>query len=361
MKVFKLNPKDRLEVQKFIRSGPKGHENIRAITLLLREGKQTRAEVADMLDITPRTVTNTCQNYDNFGLERALSDDPRPGQPMKFDDRIKSTIVALVCSNPPEGFDRWTLELIQGKSIENGIVDSISKEKIRLILKEHCLRPWQQKMWCVTELDEEYVERMEKILDLYERGDSKEAPLVCLDEKSVFLSEDSREALLASPGDIKKVDYEYRRNGRANVFFEIEPFGGIYTAEVTDTRTKKDFAHFLKGLSKKYESAKEISLVMDNLNTHNKSSLQESFGKEEATKIWKRFKIYYTPKHASWLNMAEIGIGMYSRQCLGRTRIPDIKTLKKKTKHWEKYVNEKGVTINWKFSKKIAREKMGYA
>ena len=99
---------------------------------------------------------------------------------------------------------------------------------------------------------------------------------------------------------------------------------------------------------------------MDNLNTHNKSSLDESFGKKEADKIWKRFEIYYTPKHASWLNMAEIAIGMYSRQCLGRTRIPDIKTLKRKTEHWENYMNKKGPTINWTFTKEIAREKMSY-
>ena len=157
----------------------KGHENIRAITLIFRDlGKQSRAEIADALDITPRTVTNTCQNYNDYGLERALKDDPRPGQPIKFDSRIHAKIVALVCSNPPEGFDRWTLELIQERSIEKGIVESISKEKIRIILKEHDLKPWLQKMWCVPKLDKQYIERMEKILDLYEKGDTKEKPLI---------------------------------------------------------------------------------------------------------------------------------------------------------------------------------------
>ncbi|MCY4644486.1 MAG: IS630 family transposase [Bacteriovoracales bacterium] len=355
-----MSDEDRKKLNQFIRSGPKGHENVRAITLLFRDKGQTRVETAATLDLTPQTVTNTCQNYDNFGLERTLKDDPRPGPPLKFHERVKAKIVALVCSDPPEGFDRWTLELIREESIEKDIVDSISKEKIRIILKEFYLKPWQQKMWCIPRVDKEYIERMEKILDLYEKGDTKEKPLICLDEKMLQLSEDSREATLIAPGEVKKMDYEYRRNGTANVFFALEPFGGHYTAKVTDRRTKKDFAIFLKELSKKYDSAQSISLVMDNLNTHNKSSLEETFGREEGEKIWKRFKIYYTPKHASWLNMAEIAIGMYSRQCLGRTRIPDMKTLKRKTESWERYVNEKGLTINWTFTKNIAREKMDY-
>lgn len=360
MAIFQLNSDDRSKLKKFIRSGPKGNENVRAITLLFRDKGQTRAEVADVLDLTPQTVTNTCQNYNDLGLERTLKDDFRPGQPIKFDEKIKAKIVALVCSEPPEGFDRWTLELIQNESTKNGIVDSISKEKIRIILKENYFKPWQQKMWCIPRLDEKYIERMEAILELYERGDSEKQPIVCLDEKPVFFREDSRESFLGRPGNIKKVDYEYKREGKANVFFAVEPFGGEYTAQVTDRRTKKDFANFLKYLLDKYRFAEEISLVMDNLNTHNKSSLEEVFEKDEADRIWDRFKIYYTPAHASWLNMAEIAIGMYSRQCLGRTRMPDIKTLKKKTKHWVKYINDKKVTINWSFTKEVAREKMGY-
>ena len=360
MAAFQLKPGDRNELKKFIRSGPKGNENVRAITLLFRDRGQTRAEVADALDLTPQTVTNTCQNYNDLGLERALKDDPRPGQPVKFDEKIKAKIVALVCSDPPEGFDRWTLELIRNKSVEGGIVDSISKEKIRIILKENCFKPWRQKMWCVPKLDEKYISRMEAILDLYERGNGEGNPVVCLDEKAVFFRTDSREAFLGRPGSIKKVDYEYKKMGGSNIFFAVEPFGGKYTARVTDRRTKKDFAGFLKYLSEKYEGAKEISLVMDNLNTHFKSSLEEAYEKEEADRIWNRFKVYYTPAHASWLNMAEIAIGMYSRQCLGKTRMPDVKTLKRKTEHWENYINEKGVTINWSFTKEIAREKMGY-
>ena len=156
-----------------IRSGMAGHEVVRAMTLILRDKGDTRSEVADTLDITPRTVTNTCSNYDNYGLERSLKDDPRPGTPKLFDNRVKTKVVALACSNPPEAFDRWTLELIKTEAEKRGLVDSISKESIRIILKEHDLKPWQQRMWCIPNLNKEYIERMEKILDLYEHGDSK--------------------------------------------------------------------------------------------------------------------------------------------------------------------------------------------
>ena len=359
-RAFYISVQDRKIVSQIIKQGKEGRAVSRALVLKMKDRNHTHAEIANIAEITPRTVINICNLYENNGLDSALNDALRIGRPIEFDDRVKSRIVAMVCSDPPEGFDRWTLELIRDKVIENKIVDSISKEKVRIILKEHDLKPWQQKMWCVPELDEEYIEKMETVLDLYERGDSKENPLICLDEKSVFLSEDSKEAILMSPGNTQKMDYEYKRNSRANVFFAVEPFDGFYKTEVTDRRTKKDFAYFLKRLSKKYHSAKKISLVMDNLNTHNKSSLEETFGKKEADKIWSQFKIYYTPKHASWLNMAEIAIGMYSRQCLGKTRIPDVHTLKKKTQRWEEYINEKGLTINWSFTKSVAREKMGY-
>ena len=359
-RAFRISNRDRRTIGKIIKKGINGRSVSRALVLKMKDRNHTHAEIANIVEITPRTVINICNLYENNGLNSALNDDLRIGRPTEFDDRVKAKIIALVCSYPPEGFDRWTLELIRDKVIGKKIVGSISKEKIRIILKEHDLKPWQQKMWCVPELNEEYIEKMEAILDLYERGDSKDFPLICLDEKLVHLRKDSREAILMSPGSPKKVDYEYQRNNKANVFFAVGPFGGHYTAAVTDRRTKKDFAHFLKKLSKEYPTVKEISLVMDNLNTHNKSSLEENFGEEEANKIWNRFKVYYTPKHASWLNMAEIAIGMYSRQCLGRTRIPDMEILKSKTQRWEKYINEKGVTINWTFTKLIAREKMGY-
>ena len=319
------------------------------------------AEVTDFLEITSRTVFNIEHNYESGGLEKALYDDPRPGSPVRLDARLKSYIVASVCSDPPEGFDRWTLELLQGEILRSELVETISLESIRLILKEHDLKPWQQRSWCVPKLDEEFIERMEDVLDVYAGAQANSSkPLVCLDEKPIQLLDHARPPSGIAPGQPAKIDYEYKRKGTCNVFCAVDPKSGHYIAEVTERRTREDFAKFLKTLSQNYESAEKITLVMDNLNTHNSKSLVECFGQEEGLRIWNRFDVHYTPKHGSWLNQAEIAINIYSRQCLGRSRIPDIELLRKKTAAWIRSINQKNVTINWTFNKTRAREKFNY-
>jgi len=330
MKIFELTADDFSAAKKFVRSGAAGHMVVRAMALILRHKGLTRAEAADSLDITPRTVTNICSNYDELGFDRSLVDDPRPGQPPVFDNKVKAKIVAMVCSDPPDGFDRWTLVLIREECISREMVDSISKEQIRIILQEHDLKPWQQKMWCIPDITEEYINRMEAILDLYDTPDTPSTPLVCIDEKPVVLFEDKRAPILMDEGSPKKVDYEYIRNGSCNVFFAVEPFQGKYYVKPTESRNGAEFATFLAEIANKYKTAKTINLVMDNLSTHTANSLVKTFGEKKGTAIWNRFTVYLTPKHGSWLNQAEIAIGMYSRQCLGKARIANIENLKKK-------------------------------
>jgi len=161
-------------------------------------------------------------------------------------------------------------------------------------------------------------------------------------------------------GEILKKDYEYQRNGSVNVFCAVEPKSGNYINTVTDRRTGSDFAKFIKSLSNKYEDVKKITLVMDNLSTHKEQSLINFYGEVEGEKIWRRFEICYTPKHASWLNQAEIAIGMYARQCLGDGRITDIKNLKLQTKAWNKRINKKKTKIQWRFTKQKARKSLDY-
>ena len=325
----------------------------------MKDQNFTNMEAASVAEVTPRTVINICQYYESGGLESALNDDPRPGQPPKFDDRIKSHIVAMICSEPPDGFDRWTLELIKEEAEKRKITDGISKEAARLILKEHDLKPWQYKMWCVPELTDEYVDRMNAILDLYERDYDGKNPVVCVDEKPVVMFGDIRQPMKFSEGQPNKYDYQYSRNGATNVFCGVEPKKGRYFTEVTKNKKKYDFAKFMKSVYDTYKYSKKIHLVMDNYSTHFKNSFVESFGKREGEKMWKKFEVHYTPSHASWLNQAEIAIGMYSRQCLGKTRISDIMALKKKTQSWTRIINEKAVVINWSFTKKDAKEKFG--
>jgi transposase len=355
-----LTSKDKVEVLRLIKKSDNARVIYRANALNLRNKNLSYIEVADFLEITSRTVSNIEKNYEEGGLKKALYDDPRPGTPIEYDDRIKSKIVAMVCSDPPEGFDRWTLDLIKEKVVEDGVVESIGRETVRLILREHDLKPWQQKSWCVPDLDEEFIERMEDVLDIYEKPYDPKNPVVCLDEKPIQLLDEVRPASGIVPGQVKKVDYEYERKGTCSVFCAVEPLAGKYINQVTERRTGADFAQFLASIAKQYETVESITLIMDNLNTHKLKSLTDFYGEEEGKRIWNCFDVHYTPKHGSWLNQAEIAINMYSRQCLGKTRIPDIELLRKKTKAWNRVFNEKQPLIKWTFTKNDAQEKFDY-
>jgi len=355
-----LKTKDRESILNIIKTSTDARVIYRANALNLRHKGLSASEVADFLEITSRTVFNIQKNYDDGGLEKALYDDPRPGTPPKYDDRLKAQIVALVCSDPPEGFDRWSLDLIQEHCTKRGISSSIKRSTIHVILQEHDIKPWQQKSWCVPDLDDEFIEKMEDVLKVYERKYSEANPVICIDEKPIQLIDDVRPPSGFGPGKIKKVDFEYQRNGTANVFCAVEPKMGIYINKVTENRTGSEFAKFIAAIERKYHTAEIITLVMDNLNTHKEKSLSDFYGEEEGKRIWSRFDVHYTPKHGSWLNQAEIAINMYARQSLGKTRIPDIDSLRKRTAAWNKAANLKKVTIQWKFTREKAREKFDY-
>ena len=210
-------------------------------------------------------------------------------------------------------------------------------------------------MWCITSITSEYRERMYRLLNLYGKEYDEQYPVVCMDEKSKQLIEDARGILPLKPGSAAKYDYEYTRNGTRNIFVAVEPKAGKRLTKPTKRRTKKDYAIFLKELIEKYTDAEMIHLVQDNLNTHSEKSLIFAFGEEEAKRIMKRVKFHFTPKHASWLNMAEIEIGVLSRQCLKR-RIPFFKILKEEIAAWQKQSNQAKRIINWKFTTKKAQK-----
>jgi len=212
----------------------------------------------------------------------------------------------------------------------------------------------------VAELDQAYIECMEDVLDVYERDYDPTRPVVCIDEKPVALQGEVRAPIPHKAGSVRKRDGEYTRHGSVNVFCAIEPKKGKYMNTVTKRRTGNDFAKFLGAVSRAYREVEKIVLVMDNLNTHGKKSLTRFYVEERGSKIWERFEVHYTPKHGSWLNQAEIAIGMYSRQCLGSSRTDTLELLKKKTKAWNRIANRKCLTINWRFTKCNAREKFDY-
>jgi len=318
--------------------------------------------IATILNVDRRTVTNIATTYLDSGLDSALYDEERSGRPIDFDDRERSRIIAMVCSDPPKGRYRWTLNLIVEEAEKRKLIDgTISREKIRIILQEHDLKPWQEKMWCISELNNEYIERMEEVLDVYERPYDPKNPVVCLDEKPVPLISDKRDRINPKKsGEILKKDYEYKRNGSVNVFCAVEPKAGNYINRVTERRCSSDFAKFIKALVKKYKNANKITVVMDNLSTHKEKSIIDFYGENEGKKLWEKLEVHYTPKHASWLNQAEIAIGMYTKQCLGDGRIGNVENLKAQTKAWNSRTNKKKTKIHWRFTKKKARKSLGY-
>ena len=358
---IKLSKNDLKEIKELTKKGWANMRVVkRALILKYRHLGLGTSEIVELLDVDPSLIPITINNYLEFGLKITIEDAPRTGRPINFDDRDKANIIAMVCTAPPEGYARWTLDLIHEESIKRGIVDSISKSKVQIILEEHELKPWREKMWCIPELDDEYINKMEDVLKVYERPYNQEKPVICLDEKPVPIIGNTRDKIPATPGTIAKKDYEYTRNGSINVFCAVEPLEGKYINKVTDNRKGPEFAKIINDISKQYKTVDKIVLVMDNLSTHTQKSLTDYYGEDKGKKIWNRFEVHYTPKHGSWLNQAEIAIGIYSRQCLGDGRVENIENLKKMTTYWNKAINKKGTTIQWKFNRKKAREKFNY-
>jgi len=215
-------------------------------------------------------------------------------------------------------------------------------------------------MWCVAELNDEYVEKMEDVLKTYEKPLSAKEPVVCVDEKSVTLHEDVRAPIPMKPGSVAKRDNEYKRCGTANVFCGVEPKAGVHFTKVTPTRSAPEFADFLQSVAGQYPEANTIHLIIDNLNTHQRKTVVDRFGDETGDALWKRFTVHYTPKHGSWLNQAEIEISLFSRQCLGKRRIGNLQVLESEARGWNRRTNRKRVVINWTFGRRDARNKFGY-
>lgn len=214
-------------------------------------------------------------------------------------------------------------------------------------------------MWCIPpKHNAEFVYHMENVLEVYQRPYDPQFPLICMDELSKQLTTETRTSLPAKPGRPECFDYEYQRNGTANVFAFTEPLTGWRHIAVTDQRTKTDFAHEIRKLVDVHRpNAERIVLVMDNLNTHSLGSLYEAFPPQEARRIANRIEVVHTPKHGCWLNMAEIELNVLTRQCLAR-RIPDKSTLIDETTAWQDARNRKEATIDWRFTTDDARIKL---
>ncbi len=360
--VVELSEAEREELRALVRGGTKLARTVKRAQVLLAADEGTAdASIAATVRVGTSTVYRTKRRFVEDGLQRALNDAPRPGAGRKLTGKEEALLVALACSDPPAGRARWTMELIAGAFVEMTEHDELSGETVRRRLKEKKIKPWQHKMWCIPNVNAAYVARMEDVLELYAEPASEEAPVVCFDESPVQLIGETRRPIPASAGRPARIDYEYRRNGTANLFVFLDAHRPWRHVKVTDHRKCDDFAECMRDLvDSHYPNAKKIRVVMDNLSTHSEAALYQSFAPAEARRILRKIDFHFVPKHASWLNMVEIEIGVLKKQCLSR-RIEDQQTLRSEIAAWQTTRNETGRRIRWMFTIEKARQKMGRA
>jgi hypothetical protein len=202
-----------------------------------------------------------------------------------------------------------------------------------------------------------FVANMEMVLDVYKRPFDQRFPVICMDESPKQLIGEIRTPIPASSGQVAKYDYEYRRYGVCNIFIACEPLPGKRIVKITERKTKIDWAHFIEDIAAQYENAEKITLVMDNYNTHFPGSLYDAFHPVKAKALWDRFDFVFTPKHGSWLNMAEIELNVLAGQCLNR-RIDNIEEVRQEVIAWQENRNNKNASVNWQFTTKDARIKL---
>ena len=360
--VVQLDPQEREELVALIaspRAGPQKRQ--RAQILMAADRKVSDAGIGATLGCGASTIYRTKKRFVEEGFEQSLEEHRRPGGRRKLTGREEVTLVALACSRPPVGCAHWTLELLADELVELTEHASISKETIRRRLAENELKPWQRKMWCIPSVDAEFVARMEDVLDLYAERPRSAHPVVCFDETPIQLIGEKRLAVPPAPGRASRIDYEYRRNGTANLFVFVDAHQSWRRVKVTSQRTNIDFAHCMRDLvDVHFPKAIRVRVVLDNLSTHRAKNLYEAFPADEARRMLRRLEFHYTPTHASWLNMVEIEISVLAKQCLAR-RIPDRPTLEREVAAWEKRRNASGDRIKWMFSIERARTKLGRA
>jgi len=333
----------------------------RAQILLAASSGSSDVAIAKNVSVGASTVYRTKRRFVEEGLDAALDEEPRPGADRKLAAKEEALLIATACAAPPSGRARWTLALLAGEMVRLTSHGSLSTETIRRRLAENELKPWQKKMWCIPKVDAEFVARMEDVLDLYAEAPDDKRPVVCFDETPRQLIGEARVPVAAKPGRSARFDYEYVRNGTANVFMFVDVNRPWRHAKVTERRACGDFAECMRDLvDVHYPDAEQIRVVMDNLSTHSASALYETFDAKEARRILRRLEIHYTPKHASWLNMVEIEIGVMVSQCLDR-RIPSKAMLVKEVRAWERRRNRDKSRIRWLFTVDRARQKLGRA
>ena len=339
------SPNKRIRYTIILEADEKRHKKVR-----------TYKEIASAACTSVGTVISTLKSYCLEGLEKAVN----PKRNSRSDTaRLKATgdaeakVIATACKPAPEGRIRWTLSLLT-EEMAVILEEPLSRASIGRVLKRNHLRPHLSEYWCIPpKEDADFVACMEDILDVYQMPYDPKYPLWCMDEKPFQLLGEAREPLPMRPGDVTKFDSDYKRNGTVSIFCFIQPHTGRIVHAVEPTRTAVDWAEKIRFAPE----AEKITLVMDNLNTHSIASLYKAFPPAEARRIARKLDVHYTPKHGSWLDIAEIGINIMTRECLNR-RIPGIEELCTELRAWNDAYNEDPSPVNWQFSAADSRTKL---
>jgi len=357
-----LSQTERAELTALVSGGKHAARKLkRAQILLAADAGAGEEEIARNVGVGGSTVYRTKRRFVLGNLEAALTEEPRPGMNRKLSGKEEALLVATACSTPPAGRARWTLELLADELVKLTEHTSLSRETVRRRLAENALKPWRKDMWCIPQVDAEYVARLEDVLDLYAEEPDPKHPVVCFDESPVQLIGEVRPPIPAAPGQLERYDCEYKRNGTANLFVFLNVHQPWRKIKVTESRAAVDFAACMRDLADvHFPKAERIRIVLDNLSTHSAGALYQAFPAPEARQLLRRLEFHYVPKHASWLNMVEIEIGVLAGQCLDR-RIETIEQLTAETAAWEQQRNAANARIKWMFTTDKALAKMGRA
>jgi transposase len=357
-----LSQTERAELMALVSGGKHAARKLKRAQILLAADAGASDEViATGVGVGGSTIYRTKRRFVIGNLEAALSEEPRPGANRKLSGKEEALLVATACSKPPAGRARWTLELLAGELVRLTEHDNVSRETVRRRLAENDLKPWRKDMWCIPQVDGEYVARMEDVLDLYAEEPDPKRPVVCFDESPTQLIGEVRQPIPAEPGQIERYDCEYKRNGTTNLFVFLDVHRSWRKVKATTRRAAVDFAACMRELTDvHFPKAQRIRVVLDNLSTHSAGALYQAFPAAEARRVLRRLEFHYVPKHASWLNMVEIEIGVLRSQCLDR-RIATHERLVSEIAAWERQRNASGARIKWMFTSAKARAKMGRA
>jgi len=365
--IVRLSAEERAHLEAMLKKGKHSGQTLIKAKILLKADVSgagegwSDSEIVELLETSPSMVCRVRKQLVEEGFDAVLTrkKHSRPSVPRIFDGEKEARLIALSCSAPPPGYARWSLRLLEEKVVELNIVDAASDSTIGRVLKKNILKPHRQEQWVIPpHEDASFVAAMEDVIDVYQRPHDPSRPVVCLDETTKQLLKETRQPIPMQPGQPQRVDYEYERNGTASIFMIFAPLEGQREAIVTERHTAVDYALALKHLSDKmFPNAAKIVLVQDNLNTHVHASLYKAFEPKEARRLVERFEWHYTPKHGSWLDLAESELSVLSSQCLDR-RIGDFDTLSREVAAWVAARNKRCAKADWQFTTEDARTKL---